>query len=143
MSHLERPIYYTLEEEEAHYRAELKEAFVQPVDRTDTYPQKWPLPIDRYRTEWHKPTINLRQTDAASLLDDARNGFKRTGDAAKQKFAFRPAENYIPYNIALANGHPSGKVSITGELMTDEMDPERGGGYVALLHHAPPISKLK
>lgn len=133
---------FTLEQEDAHHR-ERVEPYVQPVDRTDTYPRKFPLPIDRYRTEWWRPTIAMGQIDAASLMDDAVNGWKRLGDAAKQKWAFNPAPNYVPFNIAAANGHPSGKVGITGEYVPEELDPERGGGFIAILHHAPAVSKLK
>jgi len=135
-------MFASIQHEDAHHRAVVA-PYVQPQDRNEHYPQKYPLPIDRYRTDWQRPIIQMRSVDAGSLVDDARNGFSRQGAETKMKWAFRPRANYRAYNMALENGHPSGKVGITGELVTDEMNDETGGGYMCEMRHAPLISSLK
>ena len=135
-------MFASIQHEDAHHRAKVA-PYVQPQDRGDTYPQKYPLPIDRYRTEWERPIVQIQPVDAGSLVDDMRNGFQRQGWETKVKWAARPRANYTPHNMALENGHPSGKVGITGELVTDEINEDLGGGYICNMRHAPLISTLK
>lgn len=137
-----KPVFDSIEHEDAYQRS-IVAPYVPPHLRTDTYPQKYPLGIDRYRIDWERPIIQMRSTDAGSLVDDMRNGFKRQGWETKAKWAFRPRPNYVPHNMALENGHPGGKVGITGQLVTDEMNEDLGGGYVCEMRHAPLISSLK
>lgn len=136
----QRP-YRTNEEEYAAMAARVP-PYVPRHERDHTYPSKYPNGIDQYRVDYWRPTIKVGQIDVGSIVDNVRNGWKRCGDLSKQNWAFNPAPNYVPFNLAEANGHPSGKVSITGELVTEEMDPVLGGGYIAVLKHFPAISKL-
>lgn len=135
-------MFASIKQEDAHHRAHVA-PYVEPQFRDDKYPQKYPLQIDRYRTDWERPIIKMESTDAGSLVDDARNGFQRQGWETKVKWASRPRGNYIAHNMALENGHPSGRVGITGELVTDEMNEDLGGGYICEMRHAPLISTLK
>jgi hypothetical protein len=137
-----KPVFDSVEQEDDYHRGRVA-PYVHSHDRNHTYPQKYPLAIDRYRTAWDQPIIQMRSFDAGSAVDDLRNGFKRMGWETRAKYAFRPRANYIPYNMALANGHPSGRVGISGELVTDEMNEDLGGGYVCQMRHAPLISTLK
>ncbi len=135
-------MFASIKHEDAYHRAHVA-PYVEPQFRDDKYPQKYPLQIDRYRTDWERPIIQMRSTDAGSLVDDARNGFQRQGWETKVKWASRPRGNYVPHNMALENGHPSGRVGITGELVTDEINDDLGGGYICEMRHAPLISTLK
>ena len=138
---MSKPIFASIQEEDAYHRSVVP-PYVQPEDRTDTYPQKYPLGIDRHRIEWERPIIQMGSMDAGSLADDVRNGFRRQGWETKAKWAFRPRHNYTRHNMALENGHPSGRVGITGELVTDEMNEDTGGGFIVEMRHAPLISSL-
>lgn len=131
----------TNEQEYAHLSTVVP-PYVQPIDRNWNYPQKYPLPIDRYRVDYWRPTVSMGSIDVEELWERSRNGWKRCSDASKRKWAFRPSANYVPFDWASANGHPSGKVGVCGELTTEEMDPNLGGGYRAVLCHLPAISKL-
>ena len=69
-------MFASIKHEDAYHRAHVA-PYVEPQFRDDKYPQKYPLQIDRYRTDWERPIIQMRSTDAGSLVDDARNGFQR------------------------------------------------------------------
>jgi len=133
------PRIFSLDVEDAYYQqlVQSQQPFVHKEDRMqNNYPGKFPLGIDRYRTDFKKPTLNMRQIDADSLRDDLQNGFNRTGYEAHQQWAFAPADNYYEFNIAKANGHPSGRVGYTGELVTEDIDLNLNGGYLCDLDHA-------
>lgn len=133
---------YDTNEQEYAGVASTAEPYVQPIDRDHNYPQKYPLPIDRYRIDYWRPVVAPGSIDVEALYERATQGWKRCNWETKRKWAFRPSQNSQPWNWAAANGHPSGKVGVTGELVTEEMDPELGGGQTILLCHLPAISKL-
>ena len=129
------PRIYSLALEDEYYRRTTAPYVPKEERMNNRYPNTYPLGIDRYRTDFEKPTLNLRTRDAASEQDDVWNGFKRLGYEAKQRWAFAPSANYVKANIALLTGHPSGKVGVTGELVTEDIDDNLGGGYFAEMKH--------
>lgn len=140
MSNL-RP-YRTTEEEFAHLSTVVPPYVPPHAQPHYGLPTKYPNPIDRYRIDYWRPTVEPLQIDVEALRERATQGWKRCGWDVKRKWAFRPSVNYRPFDWASANGHPSGKVGVCGELITEEMDPNLGGGQMALLCHLPAISKL-
>ena len=129
------PRIYSLDLEDEYYNRSVAPYVPKEERMNNRYPNTYPLGIDRYRVDFKKPTLNLRSRDAASEQNDIWYGWKRLGYEAKQRWAFAPSENYKKVNIALLTGHPSGKVGITGELITEEIDDNLGGGYFADMSH--------
>lgn len=129
------PRIYSLDVEDRYWEARVAPYVPKDERMTNNYTNRFPLPIDRYRVEIHKPTLNLRSRDAASEQDDLINGFNRLGYEAKQRWAFMPSANYYKANIADKTGHPSGRVGITGELVVEDIDDNLGGAYFADLDH--------
>lgn len=127
----------SLELEDAHMRSIMPD-FVPIVDRDQNYPLKYPLHVDRYHVGFDKPAHYLRPVDGAHINEVTKNGFKRLGYEAKQRYAFAPAENYIPFNSATLRGHGHG-TGPKGNFPHEDLDESLGGGYVAVIEAAPGV----
>lgn len=136
------PAFYSLGAEDEQKRATAP-PYVPIVDRDDRYPQRRPLGVDRYRIAFDKPVVVPRSFDPKDLNESANAKFLRLGDEAKISFAFAPTDNMKPFNFAAAFGHPSGAPGVTGEMITDEQNPELGGGFMLPhLVHATNVDRL-
>jgi hypothetical protein len=102
------------------------------------YPNKYPLQNDRYHVAFNKPVHMLRPVDGAHIDEVARYGFNRLGYEAKQRYAFAPAENYVPFNPAIGAGHGWG-TGPKGNFPHEDLDESLGGGYVAVIKAAPGV----
>ena len=120
------------------YERAILPGFVPLLDRDDTYPLKYPLGVDRYHVGHDKPAHYLRPVDGAHIDEVTRNGFKRLGYEAKQRYAFAPAENYVPFNSAVIRGHGHG-TGPKGNFPHEDLDESLGGGYTAVIEAAPGV----
>jgi hypothetical protein len=120
------------------FHGSVAQPFIPRAERDHNYPNKYPLQNDRYHVAFNKPVHMLRPVDGAHIDEVARYGFNRLGYEAKQRYAFAPAENYVPFNPAIGAGHGWG-TGPKGNFPHEDLDESLGGGYVAVIKAAPGV----
>lgn len=120
------------------FHKSVAQPFVPRVDRDHNYPFGYPKQNDRFYVAHNKPVHKLSSVDGAAIDEVARYGFNRLGYEAKQRYAFAPAANYVPFNAAQAAGHGWG-TGPKGNFPHEDLDESLGGGYVAVIKPAPPV----
>lgn len=127
----------SLQQEDA-FHASVAQSWVPRQERDHNYPFGYPKQNDRFHVAHNKPVHKLCSVDAAAINESAQYGFNRLGYEAKQRFAFAPAANYVPFNAAQAAGHGWG-TGPKGNFPHEDLDESLGGGYVAVIKAAPGV----
>lgn len=122
------PYNQSFEDERANMRSRAE--WQHPMERiAGYYPPRFPTDVDRAHLAYDKPTTVVRPVDTQAQHAQLFESFNRHHDDIKIRFANTPGPSCVPFNIARANGHVTGAVGALGNLVTDELNEELGGGY--------------